>query len=103
MNITFEIEINDYEPINITNQSLRDIIIELLNLVHRHVEIALIDPKGKDIVREDYEESVDLQLFAGIEDPMEGTWVISIDAIGAGYQGQFNDNFMVDVKCYEPA
>jgi len=103
MNITFEITINDIEPINITNQSLRDIIIELLNLVRRHVKITLTDSKGEVIVQEDYEESVELQLFAGIEDPIGGTWVVSIDAVGAGYQGQFNDSFMVDVKCYEPA
>jgi hypothetical protein len=103
MNITFQITINDFEPINLTNESLRDIIIELLNLVHRHVEITLTNSKGEEIVQGYYEESVDLQLFAEIEDPMEGTWVISIEAIGAGYQGQFQDGFMVDVECYEPA
>jgi hypothetical protein len=103
MNITFEITINDIEPINITNESLRDIIIDLLNLIHRHVEITLINPKGEIIVQEDYEDSVELQLFAGVEDPIDGIWIINIEAIGAGYEGQFNDGFMVDVKCYEPA
>ena len=103
MNITFEITINDFEPINITNESLKDIIMEILNLVNRHVKITLTDSNGDVIVEEVYEESVELQLFAGIEDPIPGSWILSIKAIGAGYQGQFNDSFMVDVKCYEPA
>jgi hypothetical protein len=102
MNITFSVRINDIEFINFTNQSLRDLILEALNLVHRHVEITLIDPNGDEVVKEDYEETIELQTFTDIEEPLAGTWKISINAIGGGYPGQFQDSFMVDVICYEP-
>lgn len=103
MNITFSVNINDIEFQNYTNSSIREIIINALNLYHRHVEITLIDPDGDEVVREDYEESMELQLFAGLEEPKYGTWKLNIVAIGVGYPNQFKDGFMVDVKCYEPA
>ncbi len=103
MNITFSVTINDIEFQNFTNSSIREWIIELLNSYHRHVEITLTDPDGDEVVREDYEESVELQLFAGVEEPQYGIWKLNIFAIGVGYPGMFQDGFMVDVKCYEPA
>lgn len=103
MNITFSVNINDIEFQNFTNSSIREIIINALNLYHRHVEITLTDPGGDEVVHEDYEESVELQQFEDFEEPKPGTWNLNIIAVGVGYPGQFNDGFMVDVECYEPA
>ena len=103
MNITFSVTINDIEFQNFTNESGREIIAELLGLYRRHVEITLMDPDDDEVVYEYYEESQELQLLASIEAPKGGTWKLRIKAIGFGYPNLFNDGFMVDVKCYEPA
>jgi len=92
INVTIVVVLNSYNFINnspIANYSILD----------RYVKVTIRDPKDKKQLDETYVETTDVRRQFSY--PMEGDWVVLVDAVGLGYEDTF-DSYHVNVFVNEP-
>jgi hypothetical protein len=110
MRINVEIEMRSIKEVwdAIPNGTIKDLLEELVGRLfefadQRFIEITITMPDGFVIYNERFNQSADVELEL-ISSPMEGNWVIDVEASGAGIEYDeisYHDFFSIDVVLNE--
>jgi hypothetical protein len=91
-------------------EELKDILEEWAERLfeftdQRYIEITIKMPNGNEIYNERFNQSTNLELDL-ISTPMEGIWIVRVEANGAGYRYtegdlEYHDSFSINVILHE--
>jgi hypothetical protein len=91
VNISIIVIINNYEFIN--NSPVNITILE------QYVRVTLTGPDDEIYYNNKFTESA--ELLRPLDAPESGRWIVSVEARGFGYQGNY-DSYTINVIAYEP-